>query len=200
MGFEAGWQLVGWICYVYGVSALIAALLPSGWYVEFSKSYARVSKLAIPPLFLLVLWMMVNAALSLAAYWVHADGGWATHGIALLCFCVNIALSNIWMMIFYLPYESQLKQQCNMTMSCILSASAALSAATFVYFLQAELASGFLVLPLCAWMGYCFVIMLSYEDTHCTPHYVHPDDYPMNSLLVNDNRAAESLEDSQKYN
>lgn len=165
MGFETVFQIVGWACYVFGMSVVFSNLLPSGWWTYYNRTWKNRG-LALPGFVVVLIWVIVNAALSLGAYFLYENGGlhngWDVYPIELALFCISILLANLWIAVYYNPCP----ELCT-NISSYMFVATLFSVATFVMFLLIDLLSGFLVLPLPIWLTYHFVEVVIHENNSC---------------------------------
>lgn len=165
MGFETVFQILGWVSYVFGISIIFSNLLPGGWWKYYNATW-RNRGLALPGFAVVLFWVLINAALSLGAYFVYENGGlhngWDVYPFALMLFCITIIIANLWIAIYYNPCPDLCTN-----LTTYLFVATLFGIATFLFFLFIDILSGFLVLPLPIWLTYHCIEVIIHEINVC---------------------------------
>ena len=152
MGFEAVWQLIGWFTFVFGVPVLLTALMPEKWFTDMTTPGKR-------KWFVIILWMMVLIASSIAGWMVHENGTWIEHGIALALFVVVNILGAVWAMVYHWPNQNLTELMPGIhTMAAVLAAA---SIWVFILFIARDVVGGILILPLIGLWFYYWTSLFS---------------------------------------
>jgi len=178
MGLDTVWQLLGWVSFTYGATFAAWSVLPSEWYGRYKKEYGSRGSFALPMWIILLCWLLLDACLSLASFWVHGDNNWDSKPIPLFIYVFTVIVTNLWMTYYFLPGNVGCYD-----LSMVICTSLCGSIATMVYFFDEKLISGLLVIPLVVWLGYNTLLTFDYEHRSCGFNFIDYDDHPTSDLL-----------------
>lgn len=146
------WALVGWLALCFGVavlSSIFSANALPGWYAQLVKpGYTPPDQLFGP------IWTFLYALMAVAAWMVWRQPSSRPRTLALIWFCLQLALNFLWTFMFFYRHgvEAAFGEILALWLSILI---------TTLLFFRVRWPAGWLLVPYLAWVG--FASLLNWE-------------------------------------